>query len=94
MDPVNHCATRDTLSDGELAREGVEHHLKSITKLQGSQGWFASLLTEVVTGKTYTKPPPPDDKRPGSGSPLRACTRRRLYPLPTAHITRLPGMEL
>lgn len=62
-DPANSSATRDTPWDEELPGERVGHQLKSITKLQDSWGWFASLLTEVVTEKLYTSPPRPQAPR-------------------------------
>lgn len=61
MAPKHQCAivgvTRATLWDEELHRERVGHHLKSVTKLQDSWGWFASLLIEVVNAKNEHKPP-------------------------------------
>lgn len=85
-DPVNASATRDTLWDEEPPGEGGGHHVTSITKLQDSWGWFASLLTEVVTGKKNTSPPRP--QTPGISRLWRACTRRWLYPSPTAHVAQ------
>lgn len=64
-DPVNSSVTRDILWDEENSGERVGSHLKSVTKLHISWGWFVSLLTQVLTGTMY-----PSSARPqilGSG---------------------------